>query len=187
MANISCISTDRRHFGCSVPGLVVSGPAIRMKRRRKLSKEELRDHYIDLMIAAILREDWVGRHRQSNLFCFSNPCGILCYLMCIRLVFSNMRQSAACSSSQLCLVLYSCCRSNVIATLAFCISSGMVFFFVWMVHGRSRSGETSDPEPMMARVCCSSPARVMSFKLFLFQMIPNTHAVGCVVGNFSLA
>ena len=108
VANISCISTDRRHFGCSVPGLVVSGPAIRMKRRRKLSKEELRDHYIDLMIAAILREDWVGRHRQSNLFCFSNPCGILCYLMCIRLVFSNMRQSAACSSSQLCLVLYSC-------------------------------------------------------------------------------
>ena len=108
VANISCISTDRRHFGCSVPGLVVSGPAIRMKRRRKLSKEELRDHYIDLMIAAILREDWVGRHRQSNFFCFSNPCGILCYLMCRRLVFSNMRQSAACSSSQLCLVLYSC-------------------------------------------------------------------------------
>ena len=108
VANISCISTDRKHFGCNVPGLVVSGPAIRMKRRRKLSKEELRDHYIDLMIAAILREDWVGRHRQSNLFCFSNPCGILCHLMCIRLVFSNMRQSAACSSSQLCLVLYSC-------------------------------------------------------------------------------
>ena len=108
VANISCISTDRRHFGCSVPGLVVSGPAIRMKRRRKLSKEELRDHYIDLMIAAILREDWVGRHRQSNLFCFSNPCGSLCYLMFIRLFFSSMKQSAACSSSQLCLVLYSC-------------------------------------------------------------------------------
>ena len=46
--------------------------------------------------------------------------------------------------------------------------------------------QTSDPNPMMARVCCSSPAKVMTLNWLLAQLNPTSMHLGVYMVTFSL-
>ena len=57
-------------------------------------------------------------------------------------------------------------------------------YYVMTSQEQLEAQQTSDPNPMMATVCCSSPAKVMTLNLLLAQLNPNIHAFGSIHGNF---